>query len=55
MSKNLSQGRDKGQGVKKHNPDGSKNKEWKAIHYGTPMPKGAQENHGILPTKKDLK
>ncbi len=46
---------DKGQGVKKHNSDGSINKEWKAIHYGTPMPKGAQENHGILPTKKDLR
>lgn len=47
MSKNLSKGQDKGQGVKKYNFDGSTNNEWKSIHYGTPMPKGAKSNHGI--------
>lgn len=53
MSKNLSQGRDKGQGVKKYNSDGFTNKEWKAIHYGTPMPKGAQPNHSISYNEDD--
>lgn len=53
MSKNLSQGQDKGQGVKKHNSDGSTNKEWKAIHYGTPMPKGAQNSHSVSWDEED--
>jgi len=53
MSKNLSAGHDKGQGVKKYNSDGSTNKEWKAIHYGTPMPKGAQSSHGIAMDEED--
>ena len=47
MIKNLSKGIDKGHGVKKYTSDGSVNKEWKAIHHGTPMPKGAQVSHGI--------
>jgi len=45
MSKNLSKGRDKGQGVKKWNKDGTKNKEWVKIHYGEKPPRGSFESN----------
>ena len=51
--KDYQQINDKGQGIKKHNSDGSKNKEWKAIHYGTPMPKGAQSSHSVSWSEED--
>lgn len=54
MSKNLSQGKDRGQGVKKNNSDGSKNPEWEKIHHGTPLPKDATESHSISFNEEDM-
>ena len=54
MSKNLSQGIDKSQGVKKFTSEGSINKEWKNIHWGTPMPRGAQSNHCVSLDEDDI-
>ncbi len=51
MSKNLSKGKDKGQGVKKYNSnDGKINPKWKAIHYGVSASKGSQECGNDHPT-----
>ena len=54
MSKNLSKGIDRGQGVKKQNFDGSINKEWKSIHWGNTPPKGSTNNHSVSLDEDDI-